>query len=233
MPLDSVNRPRATSGRVGGATAAAADKIDVTVAHADAIVHAGLTSLLGGCDELRVNRCLAPPAPGGRAAVLIVDYHGGLEHLRRGAEDAAAGRQRVLIVTAPGREWEVRAALIAGVHGHLRQNADPAQLLTAVRALSRGERYPGGAPCDALGGVGLTGRENDVLQQLALGHCNKLIARKLGIGVGTIKSHVKGLCDKLGASTRTEVVVLAIRRGLVGAEALAPISPDHKPQQPP
>lgn len=218
MPLDSSN-----------AAAAAGDKIDVTVAHADAIVRAGLTSLLGGCGELRVNRPHAPPAPGGRAAVLIVDYHAGLDYMRRGAD----GRQRVLVVTAPGREWEVRAAMQAGVHGHLRQSADLAQLVTAVRALSRGERYPVGDLCDAVGGVGLTGRENDVLQRLAHGHCNKLIARSLGIGVGTIKSHVKGLCEKLGASTRTEVVVLAIRRGLVGAEALAPITSDHAPRQRP
>jgi two-component system NarL family response regulator len=69
---------------------------------------------------------------------------------------------------------------------------------------------------DSFTRIGLTSRETDVLQLLAQGQCNKSIARELGIGVGTVKTHVKGLFDKLGATARTHAVVLATRRGLVG-----------------
>jgi two-component system NarL family response regulator len=69
---------------------------------------------------------------------------------------------------------------------------------------------------DSFTRIGLTSRETDVLQLLAQGCCNKSIARELGIGVGTVKTHVKGLFDKLGATARTHAVVLATRRGLVG-----------------
>ncbi len=131
---------------------------------------------------------------------------------------------RVLIVTQMEREWEVRTAMMAGVHGYLLQNADREQLLTAVRTLSRGLRYLSAdlsrCVADSFTRIGLTSRETDVLQLLAQGQCNKSIARELGIGVGTVKTHVKGLFDKLGATARTHAVVLATRRGLVGDGAL-------------
>jgi two-component system NarL family response regulator len=133
---------------------------------------------------------------------------------------------RVLIVTQLEREWEVRTAMMAGVHGYLLQNSDTEQLLIAVRTLSRSMRYLSAelsrCVADSFTRIGLTSRETDVLQLLAQGQCNKSIARELGIGVGTVKTHVKGLFDKLGATARTHAVVLATRRGLVGEPYLNP-----------
>jgi predicted transcriptional regulator len=54
-----------------------------------------------------------------------------------------------------------------------------------------------------------------VLELLATGRCNKVIARDLGISVGTVKTHLKGVMTKLGATARTHAVVLATQRGLV------------------
>ncbi|RZA34551.1 MAG: response regulator transcription factor [Lysobacteraceae bacterium] len=68
---------------------------------------------------------------------------------------------------------------------------------------------------DSLTRESLTGRETDVLQLLAQGCCNKSIARKLGIGVGTVKTHVKGVMSKLDATARTHAVVVATQRGLI------------------
>lgn len=62
----------------------------------------------------------------------------------------------------------------------------------------------------------LTRRECEVLQLIAIGHCNKTIARDLGISVETVKSHVKNILAKLGAKARTHAVALATRRGLLG-----------------
>ena len=70
-------------------------------------------------------------------------------------------------------------------------------------------------PVMFLGNTTLTGRETDVLQLLAQGCCNKSIARKLGIGVGTVKTHVKGVMSKLDATARTHAVVVATQRGLI------------------
>lgn len=61
----------------------------------------------------------------------------------------------------------------------------------------------------------LTARELQVVQLLAEGLSNKLIADRLGISDHTAKFHVNGVMAKLGASTRTEAVVEAVRRGVV------------------
>ena len=65
------------------------------------------------------------------------------------------------------------------------------------------------------GGGELTDRERQVVQLLAEGLSNKLIADRLGISDHTAKFHVNGVMAKLGAGTRTEAVVEAVRRGLV------------------
>lgn len=61
----------------------------------------------------------------------------------------------------------------------------------------------------------LTERERQVVQLLAEGLSNKLIADRLGISDHTAKFHVNGVMMKLGSSTRTEAVVEAMRRGLI------------------
>jgi DNA-binding NarL/FixJ family response regulator len=61
----------------------------------------------------------------------------------------------------------------------------------------------------------LTARELDVLELLALGHANKAIAARLGIGPQTVKFHVASICGKLGAANRTDAARRAFRYGLV------------------
>jgi DNA-binding NarL/FixJ family response regulator len=61
----------------------------------------------------------------------------------------------------------------------------------------------------------LTVREQDVLELLSLGLSNKRIAERLGISEHTVKFHVNAIYGKLGASTRTEAVNRALRRGLL------------------
>jgi len=216
MRVDTRSWPQAVVGSAGnsGAVVQQGDKVNVRIAHAEPIVSAGLAALLGAHADMNI-------IGSGAADVIIVDHRGGLEHMRNSANAHHSENQpRVLIVTQLEREWEVRTAMMAGVHGYLLQNAGPEQLLTAVRTLSRGLRYLSSelsrCVADSFTRIGLTSRETDVLQLLAQGQCNKSIARELGIGVGTVKTHVKGLFDKLGATARTHAVVLATRRGLVG-----------------
>jgi two-component system NarL family response regulator len=233
MRLDSKTWPQMAAGGSNGTGAIIhqGGKINVLVAHADAIVNAGLSALLGASADISIHGAGADISIHGAGAdsvhdgadVVIIDHKTGLEYMRRRADNphGQGDRQpRVLIVTQLDREWEVRTAMMAGVHGYLLQNSAPDQLLAAVRSLSRGMRYLSAdlsrCVADSFTRIGLTSRETDVLQLLAQGQCNKAIARELGIGVGTVKTHVKGLFDKLGATARTHAVVLATRRGLVG-----------------
>lgn len=222
--LFNCSRPRNHAGGTDGSNVVARQEIQVNVliAHAEAIVRAGLASLLAEQADLHITIGTADSAAiHTDADVIILDHLGAMEHTRRRACAPSGGKQaRVLIVTQLDREWDVYAATMAGVHGYLLQNSDIEQLLAAVRALGRGMHYLSAdlSHCvvDSSTRIGLTGRETDVLQLLAQGLCNKSIARELGIGAGTVKTHVKGLCDKLGATARTHAVVLAMRRGLVG-----------------
>jgi hypothetical protein len=60
-----------------------------------------------------------------------------------------------------------------------------------------------------------------VLRLVAEGLSNKMVARKLDIGVGTVKAHIRSIFDKLGAKTRTQAAAEAQRRGLVEPEVPA------------
>lgn len=220
MPLDSkVGADATVGGGSGGGTVARDRPIKVAVAHADVIVRAGLHALLGACGALNVAPADAPP-PLEHSDIIIFDYQGGLDYLQRSSNATQdAPLPRVLVVTQQDKEWDLRTAMQAGVHGYLMQSVGTEQLLTALHALSEGRSYVGqelrGTTSDALARASLTGREADVLRRLSRGDCNKQIARALDIGVGTVKTHVKGVCTKLGATTRTQAVVLAMRRGLV------------------
>lgn len=194
------------------------EKIRVWVAHDDAILSAGLCALLQACTDIDVVLAGTEGVSERTADVIITGHRKGIERMRNG--ESSEHRPRVLIVTHLEREWDVRNAMTAGVHGYLLQSCTPEQLTAAVRTLGRGLRYLSAelsrCMADSVTRIGLTSRETDVLQLLAQGCCNKSIARELGIGVGTVKTHVKGLFDKLGATARTHAVVLATRRGLVG-----------------
>lgn len=227
MRVDTRSWPQSAVGGTGNTNGIVqqGEKVHVLIAHADPIVSAGLAALLGPNSDMQISVVASSEAASlAGADVIVLDHRNGLEHMRRAANAHHGDSQpRVLIVTQLEREWEVRTAMMAGVHGYLLQNSDAEQLLTAVRTLSRGMRYLSAdlsrCVADSFTRIGLTSRETDVLQLLAQGQCNKSIARELGIGVGTVKTHVKGLFDKLGATARTHAVVLATRRGLVGDSA--------------
>jgi len=107
--------------------------------------------------------------------------------------------------------------------GHLAPASDRATLVAAVRAVAAGLRVhdprlptptpPQASQSDTVDP--LSPREHEVLTLVAAGHPNKAIARALGISEHTVKFHVSALLGKLGATSRTEAVTLATRRGLL------------------
>lgn len=191
------------------------ERKNIHVMHARPLLRAGLAALLQSKEWLVTMHADQPQALA-QADVVVSDYDAGILLARE------QGERQVVIVTHRDKEWDVRRALEARVGGYLLEDATAAQLQHAIRYSLTGSRYlcPAVARhvCDELPAERLTRREGDVLALLARGHCNKQIARELGIEVGTVKWHLHSLMSKLGASARTQAVVMAAQRGLVGID---------------
>jgi len=119
----------------------------------------------------------------------------------------------------------ISSALRAGIRGAISWDATPQEIESAVHAIHAGlvvmtpTSLAAALPdtqqfAEELAGP-LSGREVEVLDLLAEGLSNKLIAHRLNISEHTVKTHVASIFAKLGASSRTEAVSQAIRRGLV------------------
>lgn len=152
-----------------------------------------------------------------RRLLLVADHAGGL------AAAAQLPGLPVVIVQAGVRAWSVRQALQAGVQGYVSADGSLHELQAAVASVLRGHRHlcPAASACmaDSVVQAALTPREMDVLQLLGDGLDNKTISLRLDIALGTVKSHVKAVLDKLGASSRTQAVAAGHARGLVVAGA--------------
>jgi DNA-binding NarL/FixJ family response regulator len=182
--------------------------ISVHVCHRESIVNAGLTALLASCPEVRLATAYG-------ADVIVTDYADAMMRLQH----ATRNGERLMIVSQREREWDIRTAISAGVHCYLPQRCTADEFLTAVQTLGSGQRYFNPELLERAmqhaASDSLTTRESQVLELLAQGCCNKRIAIQLDIGVGTVKTHVKSLFSKLGATARTHAVVLATQRGMV------------------
>jgi len=205
--------------------------INIHIMHEDPVMAAGLRAILGDHAEFAVSTHAACPQALSVAHVVVADYQSGIAAARQAPQERYSPVRRVLIVTQFDKEWEVRMAMDSGVHGYLLQGCSADELVKAARLLSQGLRYLSESVtrcvADSLSRESLTGRETDVLRLLAQGCCNKSIARELGIGVGTVKTHVKGLMSKLDATARTHAVVVATQRGLISASQRAMARPQN------
>jgi two-component system, NarL family, response regulator YdfI len=126
----------------------------------------------------------------------------------------------LLLVRAPDPA-PINAALRAGVRGAILADATPQEIEAAVLAINAGlvvtapELLQELTPAAEVLPDPLSERELEVLDLLSEGLSNKLIAHRLNISEHTVKTHVASIFGKLGASSRTEAVSQAIRRGLV------------------
>ncbi|MBN3756122.1 two-component system response regulator NarL [Paraburkholderia sp. Tr-20389] len=138
-----------------------------------------------------------------------------LEMMRQHGVDA-----RFLMLTVSDNERDVVAALRAGASGYLLKDMEPEELCLNLQKALQGtavlsEAVTGklfhalsaGQPLPAANQSNLSAREQEVLDYLVEGMCNKEIARKLDISVGTVKVHVKHLLHKLDLHSRVEAVV--------------------------
>ncbi|MFH9398376.1 MULTISPECIES: response regulator transcription factor [unclassified Streptomyces] len=159
----------------------------------------------------------------------------GLAATRQIGADPALAQVRVVILTTFEVDDYVVQALRAGASGFLGKGSEPEELLTAIRVaaggeallspaatkgliarfLAQGDTGPGPDPARAERLATLTGREREVLVQVAGGHPNDEIAERLAVSPLTVKTHVNRAMAKLGARDRAQLVVIAYESGLV------------------
>lgn len=131
---------------------------------------------------------------------------------------------QVIALTSFPEETLVEAALQAGAIGYLLKTVEPDELADAIRAAQRGQSTLAPEAAQALihahtrqpkPGHDLTEREREVLALMVKGLTNQAIAQQLSVSANTTKFHVSNVLAKLGASSRTEAVALALEHHLV------------------
>ncbi|MFZ3218219.1 MAG: response regulator transcription factor [Candidatus Acidiferrales bacterium] len=128
--------------------------------------------------------------------------------------------QAILMLSMHSEDTLVRQALDAGARGYILKNADDLGLGAAIRRVAAGEVVlaPEVSRTNTLKGErdsGLTPRELEVLQLIVQGNSNKAIADRLALSVNTVAVHRANIMDALGIHKTAELVVYAIRNGLV------------------
>lgn len=198
--------------------------IRVLVVDDHAMVRAGLVALLEASGEVEV----VGQAGNGEEAVVVgracqpdvvlmdlsMPVMGGGEATREVLKVAPGAK--VVVLTSFSDRDAVTAALRAGAIGYQLKDAEPSDLLAAVRAAARGY-----APVDPrVAGVllptavdressGLSPREREVLELVAQGLANKQVARALGISERTVKAHLSRIFREIGVLDRTSAALWA------------------------
>lgn len=212
--------------------------IRVLVADDQEMVRAGFRMIIDDAADMEV---VAEAADGATAVamaramrpdVCLMDVRmphlDGLEATRRLAGPDIADPLRVVVVTTFDLDEYVHTALRNGAAGFLLKDAGPALLLEAVRAAHRGDVLVSpsitvrllahfGAAATAANfaqpTMPLTDREEEVIRAAARGRSNAEIAEELFISLGTVKTHLSNLQDKVGARNRVELAVFAWQTG--------------------
>jgi len=126
---------------------------------------------------------------------------------------------RVIVLTTFRGDVQALRALKAGAVGYLLKSTSRADLMQAIRMVSRGQKcVPAEIAADLSEYVtddSLSAREIQVLRDVAEGSANKIIADHLSISEDTVKAHMRSILSKLSANDRTHAVTIAMRRGFL------------------
>jgi DNA-binding NarL/FixJ family response regulator len=126
----------------------------------------------------------------------------------------------ILMLSMHSEDTLVRQALDAGARGYVLKNANDLDLASAIKNVAAGKSVidPQLQRAETLKGerdTALTARELEVLQHIVAGKSNKEIASELALSVNTISVHRANIMERLGIHKTAELVVYAIRNGLV------------------
>jgi DNA-binding NarL/FixJ family response regulator len=220
----------------------AAERITVLILDDQRLMAEGLVSLLRDYPGIEVRGWVESAgealaiADGEAIDVVIIDAQLAEEPWSRAASliRAREPRTAVVVVNAVETDEMVLDAIEAGVAGLVWRSDSVAEVAAALRTASR-ENVP--LPAGTLAAVlarqrsevqlhsqrswllgRLTPREHDVLELMVRGYDNRAMAAELGIGYSTVRSHVRGVLEKLGTHSRLEAVALANRINLLQDE---------------
>jgi DNA-binding NarL/FixJ family response regulator len=212
--------------------------VRVVVADDQAAIRTGLVMILESAPDVTVvgeaadGLAAVAMARDRRPDVVLMDIRmpgiDGIEATRRLVGDAVC---EVLVLTTFDLDEYVDSALAAGAAGFLLKSVDAPALLSAVRAVARGDGVlapeitrrviarlaaPARRPAPPAGLDDLTRRERDVLACLGRGLSNAEIAAELVITEATTKTHVSRVLTKLGLRSRVQAAIAAQDAGLTG-----------------
>lgn len=202
-------------------------KTRILIADDHLVVRMGLTAIIGiekdmtvvgeACDGQEAVRLAAALKPDVIIMDLMMPKLGGAsatEAILKTNPDA-----QILILTTFSSSDELRRALDAGAVGALVKDSAHNQLIGAIRHTASGERTISPEIERQLKTSGqepeLTPRQTEILTYVAKGLNNREIAEQIGIGPDCVKAHLKTAFSRLGAASRSEAVVLALRKGLI------------------
>jgi two-component system, NarL family, response regulator len=132
------------------------------------------------------------------------------------AEFSAA---RIIVLTTYDGDEDIYQGLRAGAKGYLLKDAEPEELLSAIRAVYRGQKHipphVGAKLLERMASSELSDRELEVLQLITTGKSTQAVSKTLNITERTVNFHINHILSKLGVEDRTQAVVVALRRGIV------------------
>ncbi len=215
-----------------------ADKIRILLVDDHAILRAGLRAILNAepdievVDEAGDGQEAVAKADRLRPDVVLMDISmpvmDGLEATRRIQE--CCPEAKVLVLTVHDNEEYLFQVLKAGGSGYVVKKSADTELISAIRAVHRGEAFLSpmatkmviGGFIQAVGRektkqdyTNLTNREEEVLKLITEGHTNQEIADRLFISVKTVESHRAHILDKLELHTRADLVKYARTHGML------------------
>lgn len=217
-------------------TMAMRDRVNIIIADPQLLAREGLKVLIAHRPNMQVvaeadsHNQLDQVLTTHRPDVLVMDYSASDVFSPKDVEHVKDMRPlaEILIISSDLDKDKVKTAMGFGAKGFLTKDCGEMEILGALEATSRGEKFfcnkvldiileredvPSTAgPCDP---VNFTGRELDIVRLMAKGHNAQEIADTLALSVHTVYTHRKNIHKKLGVSNATEVVLHAIRSGLV------------------
>lgn len=202
-------------------------KIKVSLVEDNRNLRTSLAVLLNSAPDMECQRACADAEealeclPGDPPDIVLMDINlpgmSGIECVARLA--ALIPMARIVMLTAYENGDEIFASLAAGAHGYLLKSIEPVQLLESVREVAAGGSPISGSvarkiveffrfkPAVPEGLAALAPREREVLKLLADGCPYKMIATNMRVSLGTVRTYIERIYEKLHVHNRTEAVV--------------------------
>ncbi len=201
------------------------NKLSLLIVDDHSIVLAGLKALL--CTDAGIG-CVETASSAKEAIHLCSEFHPDvvLMDLRMPGQDGfhvmASMLEhwpdlRVIILSGTASKADISLARRSGAMGYLDKSVKRKVLVHSIRTVASGGTVFSSRPELERGVPALTGRELEVIQHLVRGLNNDELGRVLGVGIETIKSHLRSIFVKLAVASRTEAVARAYALGLVSA----------------